>query len=134
MTQYSSVAIDTSSHLMKHSHCKSLEYISTKAKKVIKYVQAHNLEICFLGEDSFRSDFAEILKLYSVVDRLGVNRIGIANTVGFATLREFFDKIDTLCRVVALTLRPISTITWDVLLRTSAALSKLEPRRSTLQC
>lgn len=100
MTQHSNVAIGTSSHLMKHSHGKGLEYISIKAKEVIEYVRAHKLEIRFSGEDSFRSDFAEILKLYSTVDRLGVNRVGIADTVGSATPREVFDKIDTLRRVV----------------------------------
>lgn len=100
MTQYSNVEIGTSSHLMKHSHGKGLEYISIKAKEVIDYFKAHNLEICFSGEASFRSDFGEILKLYSTVNRLGVNRVGIADTVGSATPREIFDKIDTLRRVV----------------------------------
>jgi len=52
------------------------------------------------GEDSFRSDFAEILKLYSLVDRLGVNRVGIADTVGGATPLDVFEKIDTLRKVV----------------------------------
>lgn len=87
-----------------------------------------------MEEDSFCSDFAEILKLYSIVDRLGVNRVGIANNVGFATPREVFDKINTMRRVVALTLRPISTMSRDMLSQKSAMLSKLESRTSTLQC
>lgn len=119
---------------MKHSHGKDLEYISIKAKEVIEYVKAHNLEIRFSGEDSFRSDFAEILKLYSTVDRLGVNRVGIADTVGSATPREVFDKIDTCAESCTVTSRLISTMTRDVLSRTPTALSKLEPRTSTLQC
>lgn len=134
MTQYSSAAFGTSSHLMKHSYCKGLEYISTKAKEVIEYVKVHNLEIYFLGEDFFCSDFAEILKLYSTVNQLEVNRVGIANTVSFAIPREVFDRIDTLRRVVAWILRPISIITPDVLSQTSAALSKLESRTSILLC
>lgn len=97
---HSNVAIGTSSHLMEHSHGKDLAYISIKAKEIIEYVKAHNLEIRFSGEDSFRSDFAEIVKLYATVDRLGVNRVGIADTVGSATPREVFDKIRTLRRVV----------------------------------
>lgn len=68
MTQHSNVAIGTFSHLMKHSHGKDLEYVSIKAKEVIEYVKAHNLEIRFFGEDSFRSNFAEIPKVYSLVD------------------------------------------------------------------
>lgn len=86
---------------MKHSHGKDLAYISVKAKEVIEYVKAHNLEVRFSGEDSFRSNFSEILKLYSTVDRLGVDRVGIADTVGSATPLEVLDKIDTLRRVVS---------------------------------
>lgn len=100
MTQHSNVAIGTSSHLLKHSHGKDLAYIATKAKEVIEHVKAHNLEIRFSGEDSFRSDFGEILKLYSTVDRLGVDRVGIADTVGSATPREVYNKIDMLRKVV----------------------------------
>lgn len=86
---------------MKHSHGKDFAFIANKAKEVIEYVKAHNLEICFSGEDSFRSDFAEILRLYSTVNRLGVTRVGIADTVGSATPREVFDKICTLRKVVS---------------------------------
>ena len=100
MAQHSNVAIGTSPHLMKHSHGKDLAFIAIKAKEVIEYVQMHNLEIHYSGEDSFRSDFAEVLKLYSTVDRLGVTRVGIADTVGSATPREVFDKIGILRKVV----------------------------------
>lgn len=100
MTQHSNVAIGTSSHLMEHSYGKDLAYISIKAKEVIEYVKAHNLEIRFSGENPFRSDFVEILKLYSTLGRLGVNRVGIADIVGSVTPREVFDKIDTLRKVV----------------------------------
>ena len=85
---------------MKHSHGKDMAYITAKAKEVTDYVKAHDIEIRFSGEDSFRSDFAEILKLYSYVDSLGVNRVGIADTVGGATPREVFEKIDTLRSMV----------------------------------
>lgn len=100
MTQYSDVPIGTSSHLMKHSHGKDLAYISIKAKEVIEYVKTHNLEIRFSGKDSFRSGFTEILKLCSTLDRLGVNRLGIADTVNSTTPREILDKIDTLRKAV----------------------------------
>ena len=100
MIKHSNIAIGTSFHLMKRSHGKDSEYIYTKVKEVIEYVKAHDLEIRFSGEDSFRSNFAEILKLYSVVDRLGANRVGIADTVGSTTPREVFDKIDALRKVV----------------------------------
>jgi len=85
---------------MKHSHGKDMAYIAAKAKEVIEYVKSNKIEIRFSGEDFFRSDFDEILKLYSLVDRLGANRVGIADTVGSATPREVFEKIDTLRKVV----------------------------------
>ena len=78
-----------------------MAYISIEAKEVIKYVKKHNLEIRFSGEDSFRSDFKEILKLYSAVDQLGENRVGITDTVDSATPMEVFDKIVALRQVVS---------------------------------
>ncbi|MCJ1314068.1 Saccharopine dehydrogenase [Agyrium rufum] len=85
---------------MKHSHGKDMVYISNKAREVIEYVKAHNLEIRFSGEDSFRSDFNEILKLYLAVDQLGVDRVGIADTVGSATPMEVLDKVGSLRKIL----------------------------------
>ncbi|PNY22169.1 Homocitrate synthase, mitochondrial [Tolypocladium capitatum] len=95
------MCIGTSSQLMKHSHGKDMAYISAKAQEVIEYVKSKNIEIRFSGEDSFRSDFSEILKLYSLVDRLGADRVGIADTVGGATPIEVYDKIDALRKAVS---------------------------------
>ncbi|KAI9805462.1 MAG: Saccharopine dehydrogenase [Sarcosagium campestre] len=95
------MCIGTSSHLMKHSHGKDMAYIIAKAKEVIEFVKSKNIEIRFSGEDSFRSDFDEILKLYTLVDHCGADRVGIADTVGGATPREVFEKIDTLRKVVS---------------------------------
>ncbi len=86
---------------MKHSHGKDLAYISNKAEEVIRFVKAHNLEVRFSGEDSFRSNFDDILELYSHVDRLGVDRVGIADTVGSAAPREVSSKIARLREVVS---------------------------------
>ena len=85
---------------MRHSHRKDFVHIDTKAKEVLQYVKTHNLEIRFSGEDSFRSDFAEILQLYTTVDRLGVDHVGIADIVGSATAREVFDKSTALRGIV----------------------------------
>ncbi|KAF4963300.1 hypothetical protein FSARC_8668 [Fusarium sarcochroum] len=94
------MCIGTSAQLMKHSHGKDLNWIAAKAKEVIEFTQANGLEVRFSGEDSFRSDFNEILKLYSLMDRLGAHRVGIADTVGGATSREVFDKIYTLRQMI----------------------------------
>lgn len=78
-----------------------MAYIAAKAQEIIEFAKSNNVEIRFSGEDSFRSDFSEILKLYSLVDQGGANRVGIADTVGGATPREVFEKIQTLRKVVS---------------------------------
>ncbi len=40
------------------------------------------------SEDSFRSDLVDLLTLYKKVDEIGVNRVGIADTVGCASPRK----------------------------------------------
>lgn len=97
---HSNVAIGTSPYLMEHSHGKDMAYIASKAKEVISYVQAHDIEIRFSCEDSFRSDFDNILELYSTIDKLGINRVGIADTVGSATPMEVYRKVGALRRTV----------------------------------
>lgn len=95
------MCIGTSPQLMKHSHGKDMKFIAAKAKEIVEYVKSEGIEIRFSGEDSFRSDFSEILNLYSLVDSLGANRVGIADTVGGATPMEVYDKIAALRRVVS---------------------------------
>ncbi|KAI8663547.1 Homocitrate synthase, mitochondrial [Fusarium keratoplasticum] len=95
------MCIGTSAQLMKHSHGKDLDWIAKKATEVIQFAQSHGVEVRFSGEDSFRSDFSEIIKLYSLVDRLGAQRVGIADTVGGATWREVDEKISTLRQVIS---------------------------------
>ncbi|CAH0040916.1 unnamed protein product [Clonostachys rhizophaga] len=95
------MCIGTSKQLMENSHGKDLDFIAKKAAEVIAFVKAHNVEIRFSGEDSFRSDFNEIIKLYSLCDRLGAGRVGIADTVGGATPMEVYNKISTLRQFVS---------------------------------
>lgn len=77
------VVIGTSSHLMEHSHGKDITYIKNTAIEVIEYVKSQGKEIRFSSEDSFRSDLVDLLTIYSAVDKIGVNRVGIADTVGY---------------------------------------------------
>lgn len=69
----------------------------------------HNIELRFSGEDSFRSDFDNILKLYSTIDKLGVNRVGIADTVGFAIPMEVERKSEPSAEPSTVISRPIFT-------------------------
>lgn len=95
------VVIGTSSFLMEHSHGKDIAYIKKAAVEVIEFVKSHNLEVRFSSEDSFRSNLVDLLSLYSEVDKIGVNRVGIADTVGCATPRQVYDLVRTLRGVVS---------------------------------
>lgn len=94
------VVIGTSSYLREFSHGKSMEYIKKTAVEVITYIKSQGLEVRFSTEDSFRSDLVDLLDIYQTVDRLGVNRVGIADTVGCANPRQVYDLVKTLRSVV----------------------------------
>ena len=72
------IVIGTSPQLMQHSHGKSMDYIRDTALEVIQFVQSRGLECRFSSEDSFRSDLVDLLNIYSIVAKVGVNRVGIA--------------------------------------------------------
>jgi homocitrate synthase len=95
------VVIGTSSFLREHSHGKDMDYIEKAAIEVIEFVKSHNIEIRFSSEDSFRSDLVDLLSIYRTVDKIGVNRVGIADTVGCASPRQVYDLVRTLRGVVS---------------------------------
>ncbi|CAI6342140.1 unnamed protein product [Periconia digitata] len=95
------VVIGTSSYLREHSHGKDMTYIKNTALEVIEFVKSKGKEIRFSSEDSFRSDLVDLLSIYSAVDKVGVNRVGIADTVGCATPRQVYDLVKTLRGVVS---------------------------------
>ena len=77
------VVIGTSSFLREHSHGKDMDYIHKAAVEVIEFVKSKGIEVRFSSEDSFRSDLVDLLSIYRTVDKIGVNRVGIADTVQF---------------------------------------------------
>ncbi len=79
------VVIGTSSYLREFSHGKGIDEIVEQARDVIRFIQDAGLEVRFSTEDSFRSVEDELLEVYTAVDQLGVDRVGIADTVGCAT-------------------------------------------------
>ncbi|KAI9714993.1 MAG: Saccharopine dehydrogenase [Chrysothrix sp. TS-e1954] len=94
------VVIGTSSYLREHSHGKDMAYIQKTAIEVINFVKSKGKEIRFSSEDSFRSDLVDLLTIYSAVDKVGVDRVGIADTVGCASPRQVYDLVRTLRGVV----------------------------------
>src|SRR5204862_6853154 len=88
--------------------------IHKAAIEVIEFVKSRNIEVRFSSEDSFRSDLVDLLSIYRTVDKIGVNRVGIADTVfspvkrsrltfkvGCANPRQVYDLVRTLRGVVS---------------------------------
>ncbi|KAJ1568925.1 mitochondrial Homoaconitase [Cladochytrium tenue] len=90
------VVIGTSAVLREHSHGKSMDYIMHQAEEVINFIKSKGLEVRFSSEDSFRTDRTDLLALYKLVDKLGVNRVGVADTVGCASPRQAYDIVLSL--------------------------------------
>ena len=96
------VVIGTSSQLRQFSHGKSIDEIIDLAAETLTWIrsQAPDIELRFSTEDSFRSNEAELLRVYLAVDKLGVvNRLGTADTVGIATPNQVFRLVSTLRRL-----------------------------------
>lgn len=106
------------------------------AIEVIQFVKSKRskrtglpIEIRFSSEDSFRSDLVDLLMLYSAVSKVGVNRVGIADTVGwwvtapsflytlhFLAVLSFFSSQVILTANQSLNPAPLhdrSTILWE---------------------
>jgi len=90
------VVIGTSSVLRKFSHGKDIDEIADMALEVVSYVRDQGVEVRFSTEDSFRSDPSDLFRLYEAVDAIGVNRVGIADTVGVATPRQVYELVSEL--------------------------------------
>jgi homocitrate synthase len=90
------VVIGTSSYLREFSHGKDIDQIIDVAAEVITYLLGQGVETRFSTEDSLRSDFEDIVRVYKAVDALGVHRVGIADTVGIGTPRQIYQLVQTL--------------------------------------
>ena len=95
------VVIGTSSMLREFSHGKDIPTILRMARDVVSYILDQGLEARFSTEDSFRSDREDILSVYEAVDALGVNRVGVADTVGVATPLQVYEVVSEIKRRVS---------------------------------
>jgi len=96
------LVIGTSSYLREFSHGMAMEQVIDRAVEVLTWLraQAPNLELRFSTEDSFRSEEADLFRVYLAVDKVGVNRFGIADTVGVATPNRVYQLVSGLRRLV----------------------------------
>jgi len=84
------ILFGTSSFLREFSHGKTVDEIIVEARAVIEFIRDHGKEVRFSSEDSFRSTEGDLLRVYTAVDRMGVDRVGVADTVGIATPRQCY--------------------------------------------
>lgn len=91
----------TSSYLREFSHGKSIDQIIDQAREVIQFVKSQGVQVRFSAEDTFRSEEADLLRVYKAVDEIGVNRVGLADTVGVATPRQVYSLVREVRKAVS---------------------------------
>ncbi len=77
----------TSAVIRDASHRLTITEILDEATRCITFLRESGVEVRFSCEDAFRTDPADLLRIYTAIDALGVDRVGIADTVGIATPR-----------------------------------------------
>ena len=91
----------TSSYLREFSHGKSIGQIIDQAREVISFVKSQGVAVRFSAEDTFRSQESDLLAVYRAVAEVGVDRVGLADTVGVATPRQVYALVREVRRAVA---------------------------------
>ena len=96
------LVIGTSSYLREFSHGMAMAQVIDRAVEVLSWIraQAPSIELRFSTEDSFRSEEADLFRVYLAVDQVGVDRFGIADTVGVATPLRVYQLVSGLRRLV----------------------------------
>ncbi len=80
----------TSRILRESSHGKSIQQIIDAMGPSIELALSAGLEVRFSAEDAFRSEVPDLIAVCQAAERLGVHRVGIADTVGIATPRQVY--------------------------------------------
>jgi len=94
------VYIGTSKYMREYSHGKSLAQVIDIGQSVVAFLKAQGVETRFSTEDTFRSNFADVMTVYRAMDLAGVDRVGVADTVGIADPLRTFNLISNLRDVV----------------------------------
>ncbi len=95
------VYIGTSTYMRQYSHGKSLEQVIDIGQQVIEFLKSQGIETRFSTEDTFRSNFADVMTVYRAMDLAGVDRVGVADTVGIADPLSAYNLISNLRDVVS---------------------------------
>jgi len=95
------IVVGTSSLLREFSHGKDIPWIVNTGRKVVKFIQDKGLEVRFSTEDSFRSEKEDLFRVYEAMDALGIDRVGVADTVGVASPLDVHELVTALRARVA---------------------------------
>jgi homocitrate synthase len=90
----------TSRILREASHGRSIQQIIDAMGPPIELALSAGLETRFSAEDAFRSEEADLMEVYRAAERMGVHRVGAADTVGIATPRQVFALFREIRRTV----------------------------------
>jgi homocitrate synthase len=94
------ILFGTSSHLRRFGHGRDVERIIDESLEVIEFVRSSGRSVRFSSEDTFRSDRADLLRVYRAADAAGVNRVGLADTVGIASPTQVRELVADVRAVV----------------------------------
>jgi len=90
----------TSRILRESSHGKSIQQVIDAMGPPIDLALSAGLETRFSAEDTFRTDEADLLAVYSAAEGMGVHRVGLADTVGIATPHQVFAAVSEVRQTV----------------------------------
>ncbi len=90
----------TSRILRESSHGKSTQQIIDSMGPPIELALRSGIEVRFSAEDAFRSEVKDLLAVLVAAERLGVHRVGVADTVGIATPRQVYALVHEVRRAV----------------------------------
>ncbi len=94
------VYIGTSTYMREYSHGKSLDQVIDIGREVVAWLKSQGIETRFSTEDTFRSNFADVMTVYRAMDLAGVDRVGVADTVGIADPLRTYNLISNLRDIV----------------------------------
>jgi homocitrate synthase len=90
----------TSRILRESSHGKSIQQVIDAMGPSIALARSAGMEVRFSAEDAFRSEVLDLLAVYQAAERMGVSRVGVADTVGIATPRQVYALVREIRRAV----------------------------------
>ncbi len=94
------IYIGTSAYMRQYSHGRSLTEIIETSREIVSYLKAQGIETRFSTEDTFRSNLADVFTVYRAMDLEGVNRVGVADTIGIADPLRTYNLIHSLRQAV----------------------------------